>query len=537
MRGRAVHPAGGTASGHRGSCAGPGRGVGGSGAEARGRRGGAVAPPLRSSLSRRRRRPLCSTAMRLSFSCSFSFVALVMVAVSAVGCGGSDSPPSCGGGDVLPSYELTASGITVEITTAPFGVQVLDGEGTEVLATATPGATDVPDGYAAATWTTGTLQHHASPTPGYDHFAAHLDPWRDLEVTGADATSTSVTLHLRTRDEQGVSCVTQTFTVRDSTLRVEASLDADATPPRAWSAGFTTTSDEGFLGFGERFTHTNHRGYPVYSWAEEGGIGTGEGNLASPTNPFPNGEEMAYYPVPFFVSTRGYGFWLDTTWRSQFELATERDDAWRVWETGPSLAYEVYTPTPGRRAAVAVPAHRPLHRRDRAADGGAGVGLRAAAPVRSEQHAKRRVRGPGHARPRPRDHHGRRCAPLLPQRLADRSRGRDQGVDRARPGPRLSGPRLLQLDDLTEPRQPARRPRRPRASPTATSWPTATGATRTSGSSPAARPSSSTSSTSPRPRPAPGTGTPSTRRPTSATRAGCTTSASTSSPTWSHPTA
>jgi alpha-glucosidase (family GH31 glycosyl hydrolase) len=58
---------------------------------------------------------------------------------------------------------------------------------------------------------------------------------------------------------------------------------------------------------------------------------------------------MAYYPVPFFVSTKGYGFWLDTTWRSQFEFATggdERDDAWRVWHVGPKLAYEIYTPIP-----------------------------------------------------------------------------------------------------------------------------------------------------------------------------------------------
>ena len=56
---------------------------------------------------------------------------------------------------------------------------------------------------------------------------------------------------------------------------------------------------------------------------------------------------MTYYPVPFFLSTAGYGFWLDSTWRNQFDLATDHDDAWRVWHIGPTLAFEVYVPIPG----------------------------------------------------------------------------------------------------------------------------------------------------------------------------------------------
>ena len=30
---------------------------------------------------------------------------------------------------------------------------------------------------------------------------------------------------------------------------------------------------------------------------------------------------MTYYPVPYFLSSEGYGFWLDTTYRSEFKLA------------------------------------------------------------------------------------------------------------------------------------------------------------------------------------------------------------------------
>jgi alpha-D-xyloside xylohydrolase len=56
---------------------------------------------------------------------------------------------------------------------------------------------------------------------------------------------------------------------------------------------------------------------------------------------------MTYYPVPFMQSTRGYGFWLDTTYFSQFELASETPDAWRAWEVGPSIAFEIYVPIAG----------------------------------------------------------------------------------------------------------------------------------------------------------------------------------------------
>ena len=56
---------------------------------------------------------------------------------------------------------------------------------------------------------------------------------------------------------------------------------------------------------------------------------------------------MTYYPVPFFLSTAGYGFWLDSTWRNQFDLASRRADAWRAWHIGPTLAFEIYVPTPG----------------------------------------------------------------------------------------------------------------------------------------------------------------------------------------------
>lgn len=259
--------------------------------------------------------------------------------VSSGACG--DNVPRCGSAAGLPdAWVLDGEGVLVTIERAPYRVTVRDGSGRVVLASV-PGDGD-GDGYATVAWTTGTTEYRPELSPGYTHFEAHLDPWRDgTEVVAARRDADALTLTLAAPD--GEACVAVTHRIRASALRIEAVV-LDGPTPRAWSAAFATPPGEAFLGFGERFNRTNQRGVDVYHWAEEGGLGAGEGTAPGPSNPQPNGEAMTYYPVPFFVSTEGYGFWLDSTWRSEFRLATERPDAWRVWHVGPTLAYEVYLP-------------------------------------------------------------------------------------------------------------------------------------------------------------------------------------------------
>ncbi|HXU68792.1 MAG TPA: TIM-barrel domain-containing protein [Polyangia bacterium] len=229
--------------------------------------------------------------------------------------------------------------MTVEITGSPYGFTVKDATGRAVLATAGGGA---GDGYGSVGWTSGKVFLDDIVDAGYYAFDTALDPWRDhLRVTAASVTPTSVELML---DGGNGGCVHVTHTISGGALRVEARLDHTKVAPRAWEAAFATPADEGFLGFGERYNRIDQRGRSLYSWPEEGGLAKAEGTLASADNPWPNGETMTYYPVPFFLSTAGYGFWLDSTWRNQFDLATDHDDAWRVFDIGPSLAFEIYVP-------------------------------------------------------------------------------------------------------------------------------------------------------------------------------------------------
>jgi alpha-D-xyloside xylohydrolase len=243
-------------------------------------------------------------------------------------------------------WTLEAPGIVVEVRREPYGVTVRDASGRAVLETAPE---PLGDGYAAAAWTTGTVRWSTNPlTAGQYTFRTSLDPWREgLRVVEDRLDGDALVLVVEPAsfgDGAPTERATIRHALRDSTLRVE--IEVEGVAPRAVAAAFRSPPDEGFLGLGERFTRTDYRGVTVYSWAEEGGVGTGEGDPVGPANPAPNGESMTYYPVPFFVSTGGYAFWLDSTWRNELELASVREDQWRAWHIGPSLAYEVYVPIP-----------------------------------------------------------------------------------------------------------------------------------------------------------------------------------------------
>lgn len=78
---------------------------------------------------------------------------------------------------------------------------------------------------------------------------------------------------------------------------------------------FESPSDEAFYGFGERFNALDQRGSHLDNFVY--GQYTSQG-------------KRTYIPVPFFVSSRGYGLWLKTSRQAQFDLAASSPDTWYV---------------------------------------------------------------------------------------------------------------------------------------------------------------------------------------------------------------
>src|SRR5450432_2440582 len=243
----------------------------------------------------------------------------------------SCSSPTCGDGVGSELLTMQSVDMSVEIATSPYAITVHDATGNIVLDHGTLG------------WTTGPMPIGKSLYSGYLFLAPSFDPWReDLRVVAATQKDQEIDVSLQGSDD---ACIHVVHALRDGALRVEVT--STGTMPRAWEIGFASSADEAFLGLGERYDQVDHRGLAVYNWPEEGGLTMGEAAPPTPDNPYPNGGTMTYYPVPFFLSTAGYGFWLDTTYFNQFELASESPDAWRAWEIGPTLAFEIYVPHAG----------------------------------------------------------------------------------------------------------------------------------------------------------------------------------------------
>ncbi len=138
-----------------------------------------------------------------------------------------------------------------------------------------------------------------------------------------------------------------TITTAGDRVRLSFALDPPmAGAPQKTSLVFALDDGESFFGLGERFASLDHRGQTLYSWAEEGGLGGGEDPEAARGSPFPNGPSMTYFPVPFLLSSAGYGMHLDTTVRTELALGSESEHYWRAAVTSGSFDVVVYAAAP-----------------------------------------------------------------------------------------------------------------------------------------------------------------------------------------------
>ena len=84
----------------------------------------------------------------------------------------------------------------------------------------------------------------------------------------------------------------------------------------AFHDSFVCEPDEHFYGFGEKFTDFDKRGQRLEMWNYDAyGVHS----------------ERAYKNVPFFVSSRGYGVFVDSVRRVNFDMAHSNHAAFRSW--------------------------------------------------------------------------------------------------------------------------------------------------------------------------------------------------------------
>lgn len=259
----------------------------------------------------------------------------------------------------VPTYtgparaELSAGGVRVTLRLDRFGMLIARADGTTVLDTLDAQTAVAGDALGAYTSVGGSVVDTAlRPVliEGWDHVASDESPWRHATaVARATVTAREARVELYDPGEPAARFHVHVEVDADE-VRVEVRATALDTPLDAGEGAlginrvgqsFALRDDEHFYGLGERFVTVDHRGARYECWVEEGGVGGGEHTPINNHNPSPNGPGMTHAPIPFVLSSHGYGLWIDATARTGFVLGADAPSAWRIYAAEPVMRYRV----------------------------------------------------------------------------------------------------------------------------------------------------------------------------------------------------
>jgi alpha-glucosidase (family GH31 glycosyl hydrolase) len=118
------------------------------------------------------------------------------------------------------------------------------------------------------------------------------------------------------------------------------------------TASFAAADGERFLGLGERSNAVDFRGQQVLNRVSEGPYQPIERPFIAafvPPAGYSDRDDATYYPVPWVLSTRGYGVLLDNDDSTRFDFAHSDPRAWSAATDTPQLAFRVFAgPTPAK---------------------------------------------------------------------------------------------------------------------------------------------------------------------------------------------
>lgn len=144
---------------------------------------------------------------------------------------------------------------------------------------------------------------------------------------------TAVSATLATSDPEGRRIAVTLTPGRRGVIRLRASVLGTRSGITALGIGFDARRGERYLGFGERSNAVDQRGNVVESYVGEGAYPTAERSLISlfvPPWGFQQRDDATYFPVPWLLSTAGYGVLVDNAETSYFRLGTDSADAWSL---------------------------------------------------------------------------------------------------------------------------------------------------------------------------------------------------------------
>ncbi|HTK05300.1 MAG TPA: TIM-barrel domain-containing protein [Candidatus Eisenbacteria bacterium] len=285
-----------------------------------------------------------------------AMVILFVIFAPALFACGSDPPAAerdhYTGPDTLT---IASTDVRVVLSTRGYGMRIEHPDGRVVLETFAGDravAGDVNGAYGSVGATHRDTELRPSLVEGFDHAVPTDARWlHAMKPVSATADGRRATVTLVDPAEPEVKfAIDVAVDGPDVSFETKVRDERDGAP-RLNLVGqtFLASPDEKFAGLGEREGSVNHRGHRHQCWVEEGGLGGGESAAPGPSNPAPNGPGMTHVPVPFYLSSAGYGLWIDTSYRTAFSFASEDPSLVRIEAEEPRLRYTVFVYDDPRR--------------------------------------------------------------------------------------------------------------------------------------------------------------------------------------------
>jgi alpha-glucosidase len=220
---------------------------------------------------------------------------------------------------------VTASPLTARISTDPWHLTLVDAVGRDILREALGRGLAYSNVAGQWFYATRVMNEQATTGNAYEADVATTNP-----IT---------TIHVRIApDSSGV-----------------IALSASAPAASQMAISFEAVGGERYLGFGERSNAVDQRGQTIENYVAEGPYQPAERPAIAGFVPAPGyrpRDDATYYPVPWLLSTRGYGVLIDNDERSEFQLASADPSLWTATVDAPTLRLRVFAgPTPAKALA------------------------------------------------------------------------------------------------------------------------------------------------------------------------------------------
>jgi alpha-glucosidase (family GH31 glycosyl hydrolase) len=221
---------------------------------------------------------------------------------------------------------VASGSLTASVAPDPWHLSFTEHGGREVLAELSGGAGTGPS---------GTLG-----------FATGATWWHATRVVNEQREGHDYVASLATSDPAGRRLELRIAPDAEGVIQVDARVTgALVDQVSATGIAFASRPGERYLGFGERSNAVDQRGGEVENYVAEGPYQPAERAAIAAFVPPPGyrpRDDATYFPMPWLLSTRGYGLLVNNNETSTFRLGSDAPGAWSVEAAAGALSFRVF---------------------------------------------------------------------------------------------------------------------------------------------------------------------------------------------------